>query len=375
MSDACNFNGDPRTEWTFGCNLGLDPMLSTDSVGGPANGWNFTTCTGQPSVLVDYSVSEGTCSDSTSAQATTGPSGSVTLTAAVGLPSGFHVRSATLIASRLLHEPGGRASLLTRSSGGSLGTVRLTTAGGKLRGSPGGAQLGTPRGEPPMTLAMHHTGDGEPRLTLSMSRLAVAVPYACEQLPASVAPSPPPFTLQTSLQLSDGHKTRTVSLPAEWSCMRNRGGAVIGLRTVAPPSPAHHPGLALSVTGPQKVIPGSIATYTVRLRNTRRGPRNRDISSLWSIRVQSSLIPVAKGTNIKLHVPRPVVSRLAELAHGKTKLLRIRLRVPGALKQASIHRVCLYAGATADSARAAGARVCSAVRTQFVDRGSVKEAN
>ncbi len=129
------------------------------------------------------------------------------------------------------------------------------------------------------------------------------------------------------------------------------------------------------MTGPQKVIPGSIATYTVRLRNTRRGPRNRDISSLWSIRVQSSPIPVAKGTNIKLHVPRPVVSRLAELAHGKTKLLRIRLRVPGALKQASIHRVCLYAGATADSALAAGARVCSAVRTQFVDRGSVKEAN
>ena len=79
-----------------------------------------------------------------------------------------------MIASRLLHEPGGPASLLTRSSGGSLGTVRLTAAGGKLRGSPGGAQLGSPQGEPPMTLAMHHTSDGEPRLTLSMSRLAVA---------------------------------------------------------------------------------------------------------------------------------------------------------------------------------------------------------
>ena len=145
--------------------------------------------------------------------------------------------------------------------------------------------------------------------------------------------------------------TQTVSLPAEWRCMRNRGGAVIGLRTVAPPSPAHRSGLALSVTGPQEVIPGSIATYTVRVRNTRRGLSNRDISSLWSIRVQSNLIPVAKGTNVELHVLRPVVSRLTELRHGKTKLLRIRLRVPSGLKQASIHRVCLYTGAIADSAR------------------------
>jgi hypothetical protein len=375
VSDTCNFNGDPHTEWTFGCNLGINPALSTDTVGGPANGWNFTTCTGQPSVIVDSGVSEGTCSDSTSAQATIGSSGSMTLTAAVGLPAGFHVSSATVSASRLLHEPGGPASLLTRSSGGSLGTVRLTAAGGKLRGSPGGAQLGSPQGEPPMTLAMHHTSDGEPRLTLSMSRLAVGVPYACQQLPASVAPSAAPFTLQTSLQLSDGHMTQTVSLPAEWRCMRNRGGAVIGLRTVAPPSPAHRSGLALSVTGPQEVIPGSIATYTVRVRNTRPGLSNRDISSLWSIRVQSNLIPVAKGTNVELHVLRPVVSRLTELRHGKTKLLRIRLRVPSGLKQASIHRVCLYTGAIADSAHPASARVCSAVRTRFVDRGSVGQPN
>ena len=39
LSDTCNFNGQPQTEWTFDCNLGISPALSTDPVGGPANGW------------------------------------------------------------------------------------------------------------------------------------------------------------------------------------------------------------------------------------------------------------------------------------------------------------------------------------------------
>ena len=363
VSDTCAFNGDPHSEWTFGCNLGLSPMLSTDTVGGPANGWNFTTCTGQPEVLDADGLSQGTCSDFTSAQATTGANGSVKLTAALGLPSGFHVRTATLITSRLLREPRGRGRLLTRSSGGSLGTVRLTSGGGKLRGSPGGT-LGSPRGAPPMTLSVHHTPGRQVRMTLSLSRLRVAVPYACEQLPASVARTTAPFTLTAALQLSNGHASHTVSLPAEWQCVRNRGGAIIGLRTVVPPKPAHRPGLALSIKGPRWAIPGSIAAYTIRVRNTRRGPRNRDISSLWHLRVQSNLIPFASGAKIKIHVPRRVVRRLAELRHGRTKVLRIRIRIPGGVKQASIHRICLYTSAIADSARPTGAKACSVIRAR-----------
>ena len=363
VSDTCAFNGDPHSEWTFGCNLGLNPTLSTDTVGGPANGWNFTTCTGQPEVLDADGLSQGTCSDFTTAQATTGTNGSVTLTAAVGLPSGFHVRTATLIATRLLREPRGRGSLLTRSSGRSLGTVRLTSAGGRLRGSPGGT-LGSPRGAPPMTLAVHHTPGRQVRMTLSLSRLGVAIPYGCEQLPVSVARTTAPFTLESSLQLSNGHTTHTVSLPADWRCVRNRGGAVIGLRTVAPPKPVQRRGLALSVKGPRRVIAGSIASYTIRVRNTRRGPRNRDMSSLWHIRVQSNLIPVANGTKLKIRVPGRVVHRITELRHNRMKLLRIRIRIPGGVKQASIHRICLYTGAIADSARPASAKVCSAVRAR-----------
>ena len=362
-SDTCIFNGTPETEWTFGCNLGVNPLLSTDAVGGPANGWNFTTCTASP-WLYDGGPgagNEGSCSSSTSAQASTGPNGSVKLTAAVGLPPGFQLRSATLIANRLLDEPRGRGGLLARSSGLSLGTVRLTAAGGKLGGNPGGALLGSARGEPPITLTLHRTSDRQPRLSLSLSRLDVAIPYACQQLPASVSLTTAPFTLETSLQLSDGHTTRTLSLPAEWTCVRNRGGAVTGLRTVAPPSPAQRPGLELSVTAPRRVIAGSIATYTIRVRNTRRGPSNPYISSLWHILVHAGLNPVTNQKNTT-RAPQPVTLRLAQLGHGKAKVLRIRIRIPPqVLLPASVHRICVAAGAIADSARPAGAQACSAI--------------
>ncbi len=166
-----------------------------------------------------------------------------------------------------------------------------------------------------------------------------------------------------------------MSLPAEWRCVRNRGGAIIGLSTVAPPKPAHLSGLALSVKGPRKVIAGSIASYTIRVRNTRRGPRNRDISSLWHLRVQSNLIPFANEAKINIHVPRRVVRRLAELRHGRTMVLRIRIRVPGGAKQASIHPICLYSSAIADSARPTDGKSLlggqsAPTKTQIVDRAA-----
>jgi hypothetical protein len=100
------------------------------------------------------------------------------------------------------------------------------------------------------------------------------------------------------------------------------------------------------------------------VRNLRRGPRNRDISSLWHIRVQSNLIPVANRVKTKIRLRRRVVRRIAEVRHSRTKLLRIRIRIPADVTQASIHRVCLYSGAIADSARPAAAKACSVVQAR-----------
>lgn len=283
------------------------------------------------------------------------------LTAAVGLPTGFRLKSATLSGDRLLYEPRGRGELLKRSSGEALGTIRLA-ASGKLGGTSGGSLLGSAGGEPPITLMLRRAPNHQAHVILTLSRLGVAVPDACNAWPASVSLTTTPFALETSLELSDGTATYSVSLPADWTCTRNRGGGITGLRTVTPPSPAQHRGLALSVSAPRTVIPGSTATYTIRLHNTRRGPSNPYISSLWHILVRATLTPLTKQESSAVRGPRPVTAQVTELRHGKTKVLRVRIRVPSGLVQASIRHACVSVSAIADSTRPAAVRACSVVR-------------
>jgi hypothetical protein len=380
ISDTCNFTGDPLTEWTFGCNLGVDPALSTDPVGGPANGWNFTTCTASP-FLLDSSdgATAGTCSDATTGSATLGANASVKLTATIGLPRGFHPRTAQVTDKQLLFERQGRGKLVNRRSGSALGTVRLTRGGGRARaargarkraGKPAGdTVLGSPSGAPPIKLILQRTSRRHARLTLSVRRVSVKLAHGCQRVRASTSLAVQPFRLETSLKLSDGHVTRRVLLHAQWKCTRDRRGRVNGMRTVAPPSPAKHPGLAVSVTGPRRVTPGSVAMYAVRVHNKRRRSRSRYISSLWHIRVNGRLLPVSGRKKITIRVPRPVVRRVTELRHGKTKLVRIALHIPRDLRRARIHRVCVATLATADSARPAGARTCSKVGRPPPGRG------
>ena len=364
LASTCDFNGQPITEWTFDCNLGISPALSTDPVGGAANGWNFTTCTATPMMVFDPQASQqlGACSDATSASATVGSLGSVKLTADVSLPRGFQLRKATLVDAQFLHEPRGRGKLLTLPSGHRLGTVHLSGVTGRLGASHGSGRLRSPPSSPPITLTLHRTAHRKPRLTLTLSRLGVAVPYACQKLPVSVSRATGRFTLDTSLRISDGRVSYLVSLPTHWTCVRSRTGAITGIRTFTPASPARHRGMAVSVTGPRAVTPGSNATYVVHIRNTRRGPRNPYVSALWHILVRAGLSPVSRQQRIALRSPRSVTRRLAQLGHGKSKLLRIRILIPSALTHARAHTICLTAGAIADSTRPARGRACSAVR-------------
>jgi hypothetical protein len=360
LSDTCNNSGQHIAEWTFDCNLGINPALSTDLVGGTANGWLFTTCTGSPAVIIVSSDdARGSCSPA--ASASLGSDGSMQLTASVGLPASFHVTSATLMSNDLLYAPGGGGELVRRNAHHGLGAIRLTTGGGKLRGGSGG-ELGSPQGDPPVTLAVAQTANHEPKLTLSLSRVDVGLPDACQALPASISMATQPFVLQTALALSNGHTTHTVSLPATWTCVRNAAGVVTGLRTVTPPSPAQRPGLAVSVTGqPHIVTPGSNITYTIRLRNTRSGPSNRDVSSLWNVSARTALAPGGRPRAINVHFPSVAVRQIAELRRGTTRTLRVTFHVPANLVKASIRQVCVAVLAMAASARDATVRTCSSV--------------
>jgi hypothetical protein len=377
VQDTCNYNGRPATQWTYGdpsqgkraCNLGVNPVASVYLPGGAANGWNFTNCTGNP--VIDPSSSNGPVPCSKSGLATMGADGAMQLTASVTVPRSFAISGATLVANRTLYEPNGAGELLSRSasgkgsspgSGHGLGAVRLTLAKGEKPGGSGGKLLISSAGEPAASLELQPRATPNPssQLTtmhLALNRVQVAIPEACEELPAAVSMTSPQFVLDTSLALSNGHQTKTFSIPTVWTCVRNQAGAVTRMHTAMLQVPAQRPGLAVSIVGPRTVISGSVVTYSVRVHNTRRGPVNREISSLWNVRVQTGRLPVGKIAGSV-----PVVRRLAELRRSTAKTLQIRIHIPAVKRGSKVRKVCISALATADSAAPATATSCAAIR-------------
>jgi hypothetical protein len=368
VSDTCNYTGDPATAWKFGCNLGVQAQYSIGHAG-DAYGWDFTTCTGNPVVSATGSGRgpeapplQGSCSPPTGT-ANPGDDGAVQLAAAAGAPRGFDVRSATFSSPGLLAPSGKSGKRGKAARAGQAATkIHLTLSHGKQLAD-GGKQLGTPRGAPPATLTLDHDHHGHPRLRFSVSRIRVATPEACQELPASVSLTTRPFTVMTSLTVSDGHHTKTIMLPATWRCLRNRGGAITAIRTLKPTAPAHRPGLRISVRGPRAVTPGSTVRFTVRLHNTRRRPRNRTISSLWNLATTVYLMPARthrRATKVHFRTV-PIVRRLRELRRGRAHNLQVAIHIPAALSRTRLRRVCITAQTTADATRAAHTQHCAAV--------------
>jgi hypothetical protein len=372
VSDTCNYTGDPATAWSFGnCNLGVQALYSIGQAG-DAYGWDFTTCTGNPVVSAPEHrdvAAYGSCSAPTGT-ANPGPDGAVQLAAVAGAPRGFKVRSATFSSRGLLAPTGKRGKTAAARSSQAATTIHLTLAHGKeLAG--GGTQLGTARGAPPATLTLDHDHHGHARLRFSVSRVPIVLPQACQELPASDSLTTRPFNVMTSLTLSDGHHTKSISLPASWRCERNRAGAITEIRTLKPTPPAHRPGLRVSVYGPRTVIPGSTVRYTVRLHNARRGPRNRTISSLWNLITTVYVLPARTHQRTsRVHLRTvPVVRRLRELRRGRSRNLQVAVHVPAALSRTHLRRVCITAGTTADAARAAFAQACPTLAAPPTGRG------
>jgi hypothetical protein len=181
------------------------------------------------------------------------------------------------------------------------------------------------------------------------------VPAACQQLPASVSLATPQFVLYTTLALSNGHTTKTVLLPALWRCVRDRAGVISELRTVAPRRLPQRSGLAVSLAGPRTVTSGATTTYNARVRNTRRGPRNRTVSSLWHLVVQAFGSPTEQ---VNPNSAKPILTReITELRRGRATLMRIPVSFIGSQGK----QRCITVTVTADSARPATAQICPSV--------------
>ncbi len=335
QADTCKYNGsNAKTKWTFGCNLGVNKQSSIGLGEGTANGWDFSNYAGDP-----------VPSTSVSGRASIGPGRAVSLTGSVTLPHGFHVESVTVLADRLLDQTRGLGELVHRDSGRAVGTLRLTPQ------SRAGAFLSPVGAQPLARLQLRHVAAGQLAYDLTLNRVDVGVPAACQQLPASDALATPPFGLDTALRLSDDHATQTISLPAAWRCIRDRAGTISALELIPPRRQPERVGLAVSIAGPRAVTPGAKLTYLVRVDNHRRGPRNRLISSLWHVVVQSLLSPIPLGVPPRANF---LAWRLGELRRGRSETRRVAVRIP---EMATGH-VCITVVAAADSARPATARIC-----------------
>jgi hypothetical protein len=346
VSDTCNYQpGNAATKWTFGCNLAVSKASSVSLVDGPANGWEFHNYCGSPN------TNHGTCAGANGGAAV-GANSRVTLTGSITLPEGFRVTSATIAPDRLLYEPagpdGGSLEVVDRDSGRQLGAVRMAR-----RGPPG--EFSDPSGGVRARLELGKVSDDGRSYDLTLSGVNVKVPDACLALSASNALSTPPFTLTSTLELSDGPQTHIVSLPGVWNCVRNRAGDISELRSAAAPRLPQRPGLAVTLAGPLVLGPGAGVIYEVGVHNRRRGPRQPLISSLWHVLVQAT---AAEDSGAAAAVARlRAVGRLAQLPRGQSRTLRLRVHVPSS----ATGRFCVVVAATADPARPASTRICARI--------------
>jgi hypothetical protein len=340
VSSTCAYQpGKASTAWTFGCNLGVPEQYSV-SLAGDANGWKFSSYSGDPVVMAGASGS-----------ATVGARGGLRFTGRIILPRRFRLSRTRVVADRLLYEQGRRGELVRGPGGRAWDGVRLSRRG------PGGVLTDRPRG-PRLRLRLRRLSGQRIAYHLSASRVRVLVPAACDRLAASDALVTPPVRLDLRLRLSDGRRRSMVSLPIVWRCVRARHGMITTLRTVAPKRLAARRGLGVSLRGPRTVKSGTTATYRVRVLDRRAGSRKRLRSALWHVIVEETTEPPQvsrRPTTVTRR--RLAIRRIHELRRGRSRTYLLRVRVPRAARG----RSCVSAMVLADAARPARARLCAHV--------------
>ena len=330
VAPKCDYRpGKSGTAWTFDCNLGLSAYKTVGPLGG-ANGWNFTTYTG-----------DSFCSCDPPRPATTrhavGARQSVQVTGVLRVPRGFAFRRARAVATRVLHEPRGRKELAgpprTVTTPPS-GEARRTRIAGRLRAR----------------VALRRLGPTRLGFGLRTRRSGLRVPRACAALPRSIERRPPIVRLETRLRVSDGRRSDTHVIRRDFACVRDRLGNISHLRAVT--RRVRHrlrPGLRGVLRLPREVRPGGTAVARLELRNARRPARG---STLWHLTV------AATGFEPRRRAGASVRRTVRRLRAGRSTSVLLRLRVPRSVRG----RFCVRTTTTADLARASSSRRCARVR-------------
>ena len=334
----------------FGCSAGVDPARSIGD-----NSWNFPSYAGNP----DPYRAPGGFSSSASAARTAATAqadppapimlgrprhghrramrGRAQVRAGTVLPRGMRLEGATLRLDRLLFDRRGRGELARPHGRRAPRPLNLTLR----RAAPGRFTAAT-TGRRSVRATVRRTGRrGRARLTLDLGASTFRAPQACHALPASVALDTPPLYLETRLRIVHGTDRHRLRLEHHVRCARDRRGNIHRVVRAREASYPVRRGLTVSLHGPRRVQPGTVVTYTARLRNQRRG-RDKLRSSLWDVTLT--------------HATR--TTRIRELRRGRTRRVTFTRRVP---RTATRSRMCVTVVATAAGARAADARSCAAV--------------
>jgi hypothetical protein len=332
VSPSCSYvPGNTNTEWTFGCNLGLDPRdaLAPDPTLPPSRTWNLAPV-GPP-----VSAGAGSARIAEDGRATLRLDGTVALSRR--LPLG----RTRVTGLDFLAERGGRGELVRLRDGGRLRRDPMKPSG---RGK-GSVVYLDPPGGPAVSARLHYRNRHALSYSLRLRNVRLALPRACRGIRPGVDFSSAPVPLATTLKLAGGGRTVAIPLTAHWRCHRNHYGAVrrLSLTRPSPPRPGRR-ALALSLKAPHRVPAGGRFTLRARVRNQGAG---------------TAFYPrLAVGLPRGLRSRAGTVRRLPALRAGRTRSLAIPLRAAGAASG----RVCATVVATALDTHARAARACVRIR-------------
>ena len=315
QSAQCTYDGKTAgVAWTFGCNLGVDPANSIVASPIATREWNFATYTGNPAVWAE------SASSLTGSAVRVGQGRSLLrLRGVLPVRSSFRLGRARVAVHRLLHETGGQGELARGRRWPPL--VLAPMSGGRRGAKAFSSQAGA---KPRVRLRLRRRSRTSVAFDLRARMRSTSLPDACSGVRRGVDLATGPVFLHTRLRIRDGSgRVLPVSLRPHWRCRRDRLGAVH--RLVVRQPEARTPsrgGLALALRGPRRAKAGGTATYVIRVRNRRRTAAYDVLVHGFTARgLRASRARGAAGG------PRSRVWRLARLRPGRSRTLRLRVRV------------------------------------------------
>jgi len=363
VSPSCDYQpGNPNTQWTFGCSLGVPP---NEGIGANVGGWNFNTTSGSPLMQYDpgdvlggalraAGSSGGTMPAHEASKRVPSPDllGTLRFTGEVHVSQAVSLARLRVVIDRTLY-----AHDLAREVAQTPAKRRLRPF--TLRYARGGLFISTRRGGPRVRLRLRRL-DNRGRVKLDLVIIGVRTRHIrtlCGDVLGADLLNGRTLDLETRLRIRDGHSIQTLTLRQGWRCRSDRRGDFAGITPIRPRPVVRRPGLAVRLRLPRTVAPGRSVPALVTIINRRSRRAQRVVSALWHLRIFATAGRRARMTRVR------------ELRAGRS--ITVRFTVPLRVDHG---RACVTVEARADSARVAVARRCVPIAAATPSRAAARDS-